>query len=196
MIYLAGATIAEFFADILLTPLEATRIRLVSDSNYASGLPSAFVKMAKTEGLAGFYSGFIPIVFKQVPYAVGQFTINEWALEKIYKYLPYKKEDLSGLGKTGVLLGAGLTAGVGASLLSQPGDTVLSLVNKGGGDPKAGMMSRMSTIIRNAGVRGLFAGAGPRVVMTSFLVMGQFLIYGYVKEAMGARPGIEIHKTE
>jgi hypothetical protein len=31
-IYLISATIAEFFADILLTPLEATRIRMVQSS--------------------------------------------------------------------------------------------------------------------------------------------------------------------
>lgn len=30
-IYLGGAAIAEFFADILLTPCEATRIRLVAN---------------------------------------------------------------------------------------------------------------------------------------------------------------------
>lgn len=35
VIYLGSAAIAEFFADVLLAPLEATRIRMVSDSTYA-----------------------------------------------------------------------------------------------------------------------------------------------------------------
>jgi len=64
-VYLASSAAAEFFADIALCPLEATRIRLVSEPTFASGLMSGFGKIAKTEGLGGFYSGFGPILYKQ-----------------------------------------------------------------------------------------------------------------------------------
>ena len=64
-VYLASAATAEFFADIALCPLEATRIRLVSEPTYASGLVSGFGKMARQEGIGAFYSGFGPILFKQ-----------------------------------------------------------------------------------------------------------------------------------
>ncbi|KAG8700156.1 hypothetical protein FRC09_006143, partial [Ceratobasidium sp. 395] len=73
-IYLVGASVAEFFADILLTPLEATRIRLVSDRTYASGLVSGFARMAREGGVQELYAGFLPILCKQIPYAIGQFT--------------------------------------------------------------------------------------------------------------------------
>ena len=64
-VYLASAACAEFFADIALCPLEATRIRLVSDPTFANGLVGGFSKIAKTEGIGAFYSGFGPILFKQ-----------------------------------------------------------------------------------------------------------------------------------
>ena len=64
-VYLASAAAAEFFADIALCPLEATRIRLVSEPTYASGLIGGFGKMFRTEGLGAFYAGFGPICFKQ-----------------------------------------------------------------------------------------------------------------------------------
>ena len=64
-VYLASAATAEFFADIALCPLEATRIRLVSQPTFASGLISGFGKIASQEGLGAFYSGFGPILFKQ-----------------------------------------------------------------------------------------------------------------------------------
>jgi solute carrier family 25 (mitochondrial phosphate transporter), member 3 len=64
-VYLASSACAEFFADIALCPLEATRIRLVSEPTYASGLVSGFGKMLKNEGLGAFYAGFGPILFKQ-----------------------------------------------------------------------------------------------------------------------------------
>ena len=54
------------FADILLTPLEATRIRLVSDPKYASGLVSGFTRLATEEGLQGLYAGFLSILCKYV----------------------------------------------------------------------------------------------------------------------------------
>jgi len=64
-VYLASAACAEFFADIALCPLEATRIRLVSEPTFASGLVSGMGKIASQEGLGAFYSGFGPILFKQ-----------------------------------------------------------------------------------------------------------------------------------
>jgi len=64
-VYLASAGLAEFFADIALCPLEATRIRLVSEPTYANGLVGGFSKMLKNEGIGAFYAGFGPILFKQ-----------------------------------------------------------------------------------------------------------------------------------
>jgi Mitochondrial carrier protein len=40
----------------------------------------------------------------------------------------------------------------------------------------------LSTLAREAGFRGLFAGLGPRCLMTAGLVAGQFAIYGAVKD--------------
>ena len=67
-VYLASSAVAEFFADIALCPLEATRIRLVSEPTYATGLVSGFRKMMKNEGLGAFYAGFGPILLKQLVY--------------------------------------------------------------------------------------------------------------------------------
>lgn len=64
-VYLASSAAAEFMADIALCPLEATRIRLVSQPEFASGLISGFGKIMKHEGIGAFYSGFGPILFKQ-----------------------------------------------------------------------------------------------------------------------------------
>jgi solute carrier family 25 phosphate transporter 3 len=118
-IYLGGAAIAEFFADILLTPLEATRIRLVSDPKFATGLVSGLTKIISTEGFASLYAGFIPILCKQVPYAIGQFTVNERATEFIYKQMsPETKKNLGSTSQFGITLGSGVIAGFAAAILS------------------------------------------------------------------------------
>jgi solute carrier family 25 phosphate transporter 3 len=72
-VYLGAAAAAEFFADIALCPLEATRIRLVSQPTFATGLVSGFGKILKTEGVGAFYSGFGPILFKQYVDGFGYF---------------------------------------------------------------------------------------------------------------------------
>lgn len=64
-VYLGSSALAEFFADIALCPLEATRIRMVSEPGFANGLAQGFGKIASQEGIGGFYSGFGPILFKQ-----------------------------------------------------------------------------------------------------------------------------------
>lgn len=58
-IYLGSAACAEFIADIFLCPLEACRIRSVSDPTFGSSLPSVAARLLREEGVVrGFYSGF------------------------------------------------------------------------------------------------------------------------------------------
>ena len=60
--------VSRFFADILLTPLEATRIRMVSERGYANGLVRGFTRLAREGGLSQLYAGFVPILCKSVAY--------------------------------------------------------------------------------------------------------------------------------
>lgn len=106
-----------------------------------------------------------------------------------------QKRNLSATSKGAISLVSGLTAGVAAAVLSQPADTLLSQINKGHG-PQGTMVYRLTTLAKQAGFKGLFAGLGPRCLMTAGLVAGQFIIYDQIKHAMGAPPGIEIHKEK
>ncbi|GHJ88831.1 hypothetical protein NliqN6_5233 [Naganishia liquefaciens] len=194
-IYLAGASIAEFFADILLAPMEATRIRLVSDPKFAPGMISGLTKIARTEGAASLYAGFLPLLCKQIPYAIGQFTVNEFCHELAFKGMTAEQQaQLSEVKKLSITLGSGIVAGFAAAILSHPADTLLSQINKGHG-PKGPMVSRLITLGKEAGIRGLFTGLGPRMIMTAGLVTGQFVIYKYIKDALNAPAGVDIQKA-
>lgn len=117
-IYLGASAIAEFFADIALCPLEATRIRLVSQPSFASGLLPGFARIAREEGIGGFYAGFGPILFKQVPYTMAKFAVFEVAQEKIIAATGKTKDQLAGGQLTAVNLGGGLLAGFAAAIVS------------------------------------------------------------------------------
>jgi len=195
-VYLASSAIAEFFADIVLCPLEATRIRLVSQPTFATGLISGFTRILKEEGpIKGFYSGFGPILLKQVPYTMTKFVVYEVAAENIYAVIKTPKEQLSNFSVTSVNLASGMIAGAAAAVVSQPADTLLSKINKTKGLEGQSIASRLITIAKDLGPKGLFLGLGPRIVMVATLTAGQFAIYGDIKRMLGATGGIEIGKN-
>ncbi|KAK7457522.1 hypothetical protein CaCOL14_001458 [Colletotrichum acutatum] len=191
-VYLASSAAAEFFADIALCPLEATRIRLVSEPTYANGLIGGFSKMLKNEGVGAFYAGFGPILFKQIPYTMSKFVVFEKVSEAIFRQYP--KNTLSDGAQTAVNLGCGLMAGFAAAIVSQPADTMLSKINKTKGLPGEGTTSRLIKIAKELGIRGSYTGIGARLFMVGTLTAGQFAIYGDLKKALGATGGVEISK--
>ncbi|KAF2860248.1 mitochondrial carrier [Piedraia hortae CBS 480.64] len=192
-VYLASSALAEFFADIALCPLEATRIRLVSDPGFANGLMSGFGKIASQEGIGGFYSGFGPILFKQVPYTMAKFVVYEKVAEMVYNNWVDKSKASPGTN-TAINLGSGLVAGFAAAIVSQPADTMLSKINKTKGLPGESTTSRLIKIAKELGLRGSFGGIGARLFMVGTLTAGQFAIYGDIKRAIGAVGGVEIAK--
>ncbi|KAI0142495.1 mitochondrial phosphate carrier protein [Hypoxylon sp. NC0597] len=193
-VYLASSAAAEFLGDILLCPFEAARIRLVSQPTFAPNMLSALGKMARYEGTAGLYSGFTPIVLKQVPYTMATFVVYEKALEAAYSWV--NKETASNTTLSGVNLGCGLIAGMAAAIVSQPADTVLSKINKEKGQPGEGTGRRIFNIITQLGLRGSYAGIGPRLVMVGGMTAVQFGIYGHIQRALGATSSVAEVKKE
>ncbi|KAH0586256.1 hypothetical protein H2248_007507 [Termitomyces sp. 'cryptogamus'] len=104
---------------------------------------------------------------RQIPYAIGQFTINELCHEIIYRSMtPETPQCLSPSANFTIALGSGIFAGFAAAILSQPADTLFSQINKGHG-PTRSMVHRLTVLARPAGFSGLFAGLDPRIIMTA-----------------------------
>lgn len=187
-IYLGASAAAEFIADIFLCPLEATRIRLVSNPSFANGLFPAASRLLKEEGLIkGFYSGFGPILMKQVPYTMAKFAVQGAAAESIATSMGKKLSELQGGAKLGVSLLSGVIAGVAAAIISHPADTLLSKVNKAGAGGDGPVMTRLGRIANEIGfVKLCTVGLGARCVMIGTLTAGQFLLFDLVMDLTGA----------
>lgn len=188
-IYLAAAAMAEFIADIFLCPLEATRIRLVSNPAFASGLADAVPKIIAADGIAkGFYSGFGPILFKQVPYTMAKFAVQGAAAESIYGIVGGSVTESSSAKKMAISLSSGVIAGVAAAIISHPADTLLSLINKKEGAGGEGSIPvRLMRLANEVGFKKLcLTGLGARCVMIGTLTAGQFGISDIVMDATGA----------
>jgi solute carrier family 25 phosphate transporter 3 len=179
---------AEFIADIFLCPLEATRVKLVANPTFASSLPSAMSKIAISEGiLKGFYSGFGPILFKQVPYSMAKFAVQGKVSEMIYDSLGKNPTQCSGGTNLSVTLGSGVAAGVVAAIISHPADTLLSKVNRPGSGGEGGTITRLGRIATETGYLKLCTeGLAARCFMIGILTAGQFGIFDSVLGVLGA----------
>ena len=186
-IYLGAAACAEFIADIFLCPLEAVRIRSVSDPEFCDGLADGFVKMMRAEGVGGFYAGFLPILAKQIPYTCAKFVVQGTAADNIYASMGKTPAELSNGSNIGISLLSGVIAGVASAIISHPADTLLSKVNKKGAGGDGTMMQRLGNIAREIGFWKLCTvGLAPRCVMIGTLTAGQFGIFDTVMNALGA----------
>ena len=159
----------------------------MSDPSYASSLIGAFTKILKNEGIIrGLYSGFAPILFKQIPYTMAKFAVQGFATEKIYQGAGLTPKTASETAKMSIALSSGVIGGV-ASAISHPADTLLSLVNNEGAGGTGSIMSRLFNLAGEAGFSKLFLDdLGPRFVMIGTLTAGQFAIYDSVMDLTGA----------
>jgi solute carrier family 25 (mitochondrial phosphate transporter), member 3 len=186
-IYLGAAAAAECIADLFLCPLEAVRIRAVSDPSWSTGLADGFAKMARAEGVAGFYAGLLPILAKQVPYTCAKFVVQGTVADAMFSNMGKTPEQVSpGMG-VGVSLVSGVIAGVASAVISHPADTLLSKVNKKGAGGDGPMLGRLMAIAKEIGFYKLCTvGLAPRCVMIGTLTAGQFGIFDTVMSALGA----------
>jgi len=149
---------------------------------------SCATRMSAENGFVGaFYSGFVPILCKQIPYTMTKFAVQGKAAESIYKATGSSTANPPVIGNLGVSLSSGVIAGVAAAIISHPADTLLSKINKGGAGGNGGMFSRMANIVAETGVFTLCTqGLGARCVMIGTLTAGQFGIFDIVMGAVGA----------
>lgn len=186
-IYLASSAMAEFIADLFLCPLEAIRIKSVSDPTFPKGVASGISQVVSTQGVGGLYAGLGPILFKQVPYTMAKFAVQGKTAEAIYAATGLTP-DTAGKGTNlGISLGSGVVAGVAAAVVSHPADTLLSMINKQGGDKSGSTTTRLIRLAREAGFAKLCTvGLLPRCVMIGTLTAGQFGIFDTVMGVLGA----------
>merc|ERR1719160_991863 len=187
-ITLGGSAIAEFVADVFLCPYEACRIRSVSDPTYADGMMNVGKKLVGELGVVnGLYSGFAPMLFKQIPYTMAKFGVQQKVAEMIYGSMGTSPDKMSKSGNIATSLASGVVAGVAAATISQPADGLLSKVNKKGAGGEGAMMTRLGRIAKETGfiklcTQGLFA----RWIHVGVITAGQFAVVDACMMAVGA----------
>merc|ERR1711881_539509 len=176
-LYLAASASAEFFADIALSPMESCKVRIQTSpiGTFPTTLREAAPKIYAAEGLNGFYKSLVPLWGRQIPYTMMKFACFERTVEALYKYVvPKPRADCSKSEQLVVTFAAGYIAGVFCAIVSHPADTVVSKLNNDVG-------STPISAARELGMKGLWKGLGPRIIMIGTLTALQWFIYDSVK---------------
>ena len=61
LVYLAGSSSAEFFADIAYCPFEALKVRIQTVPSFARGTMDGLPKFIAQEGFGNLYAGLVPL---------------------------------------------------------------------------------------------------------------------------------------
>jgi solute carrier family 25 (mitochondrial phosphate transporter), member 3 len=183
--FVLSGTVSGFAASLVLCPMEALRIRLVSEPDFApGGWIQGGYKILQKEGAQGFVKGFTPMVMKQVPYTVTKNVSFDVITKLFYSSLRQAGLAVSGTTMFAIPLVSAGIASVLSSISSQPGDMVLSLVNAHEGDMNTRDVWK-SIMQSDRGFRGFFIGGKTRLLHVGMTVTIQLLIYDYVKRLCG-----------
>ena len=150
---LVAAALAETLATVALLPLEQTRIKMVSDADYASNAFEAIERLFHEEKLEGIVTSLPPIYAKMIPFSMCQLATYDSAVgpcrEAAAAFASAARAAADGGAHSALYADIARTCGDAlsspfaaqvpasflaatlASLASQPGDTLMSVINEG-----------------------------------------------------------------
>ncbi|KAJ2002141.1 S-adenosylmethionine transporter [Coemansia thaxteri] len=170
-VHMLAASAGEIAACLIRVPTEVIKQRL--QTNHHSSLAAAIRGTYATEGLLGFYRGYLTQVVREIPFTCIQFPIYE------YLKLSYAQRQNRPI-KSWEAAVCGSVAGGTAAALTTPLDVVktrvmLSTKGMGAHLEYSGIVSTLSRIAREEGMRALFSGIVPRTIWIS---VGGFVFLG------------------
>lgn len=183
--YMLCGVASGFAASLMLCPMEAIRIRMVADPDFApQGWVAVGCKMLRTEGVPGLSKGMTPMISKQVPYTVTKNVSFDILTRSFYAMLKAQGMALTSTIMFAVPLVSAAIASILSTITSQPGDLVLSLVNAKQDGRSAQQIFR-DTAKSDKGIRSFFVGFNARLLHVGVSVTVQLLVYDYAKRLCG-----------
>lgn len=175
-----AAACAELIGSSFLCPLEATRIRLVADPGYGREVFDALPRLVSERG-AGVFASLPAVLAKMLPYTVTQLVSYDLLTKQAYLALQAAHVHTDPSLSLAVSFACSLIAAVLSSLASQPGDSLLSELNKGG----SSFGSSPAEIAQAMAFQDFFRGTSARLVHMMAIVSTQLVIYDLVKQLVG-----------
>lgn len=183
--YVMASVVAGGVAALLLCPMESTRIRIVTDKEYADkGLWAGLPKMIREVGFLNLFAGIWAMLAKQVPYTLGKQVSFDIFAGMMYAFLNHSKLAENQV-KWIVSVVAAFCASLVACIFSQPGDMILTETYRPERKASNGFRAIVQGIYKVNGVPSFFVGTGARIVHVGLIITSQLVIYDIVKQLLG-----------
>jgi len=158
---------ARTFAGSVMIPFTVVKTRVESGSFAYRSVSSALSSILRNEGLAGLAKGLGPTLLRDVPFS-GLYLA-------FYDLLKSKAPTaLSASSPEAVHMLAGLTAGILASLVTQPADVVKTRMQLSKGSK---VLPSLTAIYREGGLTGFTAGLAPRMLRRTVMAALAWTLY-------------------
>jgi len=185
-----GAGICE--AVFAVTPVETIKTRVTDDqrrgTNKYTGSTDAIIKIVKSEGPAGLYRGALPTILKQGTNQAVRMPLQQFFFKGIVAVAVDSKDTgaVKAANKSSLYNGvAGLLAGVGSVVLTQPQDCVKSrMQGEEGKKLYTSTLDCFQKMLRNEGAGCFFAGGVPRMVQVGMTTGISFAIYPMITKML------------
>jgi Mitochondrial carrier protein len=198
--FTAGA-VAGVTAVTACYPLDLVRTRLSTEfegREHYRGIPDAFSKIYRTEGVRGFYSGILPTLLVAVPnFAISYTTygtLKEYMIDDDLFYNLRRVDAESGEAKLGFLLtvACGAASGILATLITFPMDTIRRRMQVQNlhvpRHQRLTSQQQLQHLIYKEGLSSLYRGLTPELFKVIPMVGTMFLVYEQTKEWMNVTP--------
>jgi solute carrier family 25 phosphate transporter 3 len=185
--YLVASVTAGAVAAFMLCPMESLRIRQVTDPNpstsNADSLLTGLSRLVEESGVSSLFTGLSAMLSKQVPYTIGKQVSFD-----VFAMMLYAAAANANLGASDVKLevsfGAAFLASIVATVLSHPGDVVLTATYKNS-QSNGSFAEVVSNIYEMQGPKGFFSGITARFIHVGVIITSQLVLYDTVKQLLG-----------
>jgi solute carrier family 25 protein 38 len=163
---LIGVT-ARGIAGGILHPITVVKTRFESGQFKYSSLNHALKDVYCKEGLKGLYRGWTPTVLRDAPYS-GLYYMFYSQLKITCSKILSDSNSIKHTISPSVTFACGLSAGLLASLVTQPFDVVKTKMQLQGSTYK-NIYTASLIILEKKGINGFFSGATPRIMRRSLM---------------------------
>jgi len=184
--FLAASVCAGAIASLFLCPLERVRIKMVTDTQFDTGLFSSLGSLIEQDGILALLKGFPAMLSKQVPYTVTKQLSFEMIAASLYELMSTSTVLPSTQFKFIVSSTSAFLASILACIASNPGDVILTRTySKGDGKSNESLADVAVAIYEERGVEGIFSGLSARFWHVGLIVTSQLVIYDFLKQLLG-----------
>jgi len=169
---------ARAFAGSVMIPFTVIKTRFESSSYNYKSTSQAFRNIMQVEGLRGLTSGLGPTLFRDVPFS-GLYLMF---YEQLKSMVP---TDIRQTNPSAAHFISGLSAGILASLVTQPADVIKT--NMQLDRDNRGLTRTVKNIYRQQGIGGFSKGMAPRMLRRTMMAALAWTIYENMIKSIGLK---------